>query len=63
MHSPTVSTTLPLGWIYPYTDAIYKGTMHLMLFQVISALPSPRALGQPSMAGRAGRTIPAVQVQ
>lgn len=41
VHSPAVSATLPLGWNCPYADAIHKGTMHLIRFQVTSALPSP----------------------
>lgn len=43
MHDPTsLQHSLHLGRIrLPDIDAVYKGTMSLILFQVISALPSP----------------------
>lgn len=56
MHDPTsLQHSLHLGRIcLPDIDAVYKGTMSLILSQVICALPSPLSLGpaQHSWPGR-----------
>lgn len=63
MHSPTsLRHSLPFGRICPHTPALYKGAKHLLLIQVIPALPSLLSLGTTQHGWQGREDRPHVQM-